>query len=107
MSSREELHEHFCAIIDITEPDGDRHVYFQPPQSLKIKYPAIVYKLKSIPTKIANNKIYRKNRRYEAVLIDKNPDSGYVDKILEIPHCSFENFYTADNLNHFAFTIYN
>ena len=107
MSSREELHENLCKIIGITAPDGDRHVYFQPPPSLKIKYPAIVYKLKAIPTRIANNKIYKKDRGYEAVLIDKNPESEYVDKILELPYCGFDRFYTADNLNHFVFTIYN
>lgn len=107
MNSRAELHETLCGVLGITESDGDRHAYFQPPASLKIKFPAIVYKLKSIPTNVASNKIYRKNRGYEVVLIDKNPDSGYVDKILEIPYCSFDRFYTADNLNHFVFTIYN
>ena len=107
MSSREELHESLCGVLNITEPGGDRHTYFQPPASLKIKYPAIIYKLSDIPINIANNKVYRKHRGYEVVLVDRKPDSEYVDKILEIPYCRFVRFYTADNLNHFVFNIYN
>ena len=60
MAERLELHETLCAIINITEPDGDRHTYFQPPASVKMKYPAIVYELDDIDTKHANNSIYIK-----------------------------------------------
>lgn len=106
MKSRLELHESLCEVLNITESNGDRHVYFQPPASLVMKYPAIRYKLKSIPTYVANNKIYRKSHGYEVILIDKKTDSEYVDKILEIPYCSFDNSYVADNLNHYVFTIF-
>ena len=106
MAKRLELNERLCEIINITEPDGDRHVYFQPPESRKMKYPAIRYTLSKIRTNKANNQLYHSNRGYSVTLIDKNPDSGYVDKILEIPCCSFNNHYVADNLNHFNFTIY-
>lgn len=106
MAKRLELHEILCEIINITEPNGDRHVYFQPPESLKMNYPAIRYTLSKVKTNKANNRVYQKDRGYSVTLIDKNPDSGYVDKILEIPYCSFNNAYIADNLNHFNFTIY-
>lgn len=106
MAKRLELHEILCEIINITEPNGDRHVYFQPPESVKMKYPAIRYELNDINIKRANNHIYKKDPGFSIILIDKNPDSGYVDKILEIPHCSFITSYVADNLNHFKFKIY-
>ena len=37
MKTRYELHEFLCEIL------GSRNVYFQPPESVKMKYPAIVY----------------------------------------------------------------
>ena len=85
----------------------NRNVYFQPPSSVQMKYPAIVYNLSDIGKKHANNRTYKKLPSYTVTLIDRNPDSEYVDKILELPYCSFDRFYTANNLNHFVFTIYN
>lgn len=86
---------------------GSQNVYFQPPESVKMKYPAIVFSIKSMPKKFANNYGYMTTPGYEVILIDKNPDSEYVKPILELPYSSFDRSYTKDNLNHFAFTIYN
>lgn len=83
------------------------NVYFQPPASVKMQYPAIVYSLKNIEKNFANNLSYIITPGYEVILIDKNPDSIYVEKILELPYCRFDRHYTSDNLNHFVFTIYN
>lgn len=105
-TKRLELHERLCSIVNITEPNGDRHVYFQPPESVQMKYPAIRYSLDDINVKRANDRLYLKNPGYSITLIDKKPNSVYVDKILEIPHCRFNTAYVADNLNHFNFTIY-
>lgn len=100
MASRLELHEEFCNILN------NRNAYFQPPQSVKMNYPAIVYSLGDIRKLHANNEMYKKLTVYEVILIDKNPDSEFVDKILELPYCSFNRFYPADNLNHWVFTLY-
>lgn len=85
---------------------GSRNVYFQPPASVKLKYPAIVYSRKNIDSIYANNGAYITTPAYEATLIDKNPDSPFIEKILEIPYCSHDRSYTADNLNHDVFVIY-
>lgn len=103
---RLELHDVFRVIMNITESNGDDHVYFQPPESIKMRYPAIRYELDGLKIDRADDRIYGKKNGYSVTLIDKNPDSGYFDKILEIPHCKFNTFYTADSLNHFNFTIY-
>ena len=86
---------------------GSHNVYFQPPASVKMQYPAIVYSLKNIEKNFANNLSYIITPGYEVILIDKNPDSIYVEKILKLPYCRFDRHYTSDNLNHFVFTIYN
>lgn len=106
MSKRLELHEILCEIINITEPDGDRHVYFQAPASVRMKYPAIRYVRKPISAIHADNIIYRHLYSYEVTLIDKNPDSKYIEKILKLPYCKHDQHYKADNLNHDTFTIY-
>lgn len=104
-TKRLELHERLCSIINITESNGDRHVYFQPPESVKMKYPAIRYSLDDIGLTHANNGVYLKHPGYLVTLIDKKPNSVYVSKMLEIPQCRFINSYSADNLNHFTFHI--
>lgn len=107
MDSRLTLDETLASILDLTEPDGDRHTYFNPPPSVEMHYPAIKYSLNKINRDFANNGAYRTTPSYEVTLIDENPDSEYVSKILQIPYCSFDRFYIADNLNHWTFTINN
>ena len=84
---------------------GSRNVYFQPPASIKMKYPAIVYARKNVSKVCANDHVYRQLPEYELTLIDPNPDSEFIDKILELPYCSFDRHFTSDNLNHDVFSI--
>ena len=79
---------------------GSTNVYYQPPASLVMKYPAIRYSKKNITSEHANDKTYLRGTTYEIIVIDKNPDSEVIDKLLELPYCSFVRHYTADNLNH-------
>lgn len=105
MTRRLEFHEVLCSIINMND-SGDRHVYFQPPESLKIKYPAIIYSRDNIENDFANNNVYMQNNRYQVIVIDKNPDSEIVEKVSKLPRCSFDRHYTSDNLNHDSFIIY-
>ena len=100
MASRLELHELLCSILN------NRNVYFQPPESLKISYPAIIYSLNDIDPVFADNKKYSKNKSYQAILIDEDPDSVYVDALEDLSFCRFDRHYVSDNLNHFTFTLY-
>lgn len=100
MVDRIELHEKLCDIL------GSRNVYYQPPESVKLAYPAIVYSLRDIRKHTANNGGYMLVPCYETILIDKNPDSKFVAQLVELPYSSFNRSYVADNLNHFVFTIY-
>ena len=101
------LDEVLATVLNLTESDGDRHTYFNPLPSVRMKYPAIKYSLNTMNTRFANNGVYRNTPSYEVTLIDTNPDSEYVAKILQIPYCRFDRFYIADNLNHWTFTIHN
>ena len=86
---------------------GSRNVYFQPPSSISMKYDAIRYGLSGKDLKRANNRIYSNINRYDGVIITKNPDSTLPDELLNsFEMASLGKPYTADNLNHFPFTIY-
>lgn len=85
---------------------GSRSVYFQPPSDVKMKYPAIVYHLNNIGNTHANNKVYIQSNSYSVTVIDSNPDSDIVDKVSQLPMCTFNRHYTADGMNHNVFTLY-
>ena len=85
---------------------GSRSVYYQPPESLKMSYPAIVYSRKTIDNSYANNSVYKQNYAYEITVIDKNPDSEIVNKVSKLPTCRFDRHFKSDNLNHDVFTLY-
>jgi hypothetical protein len=82
------------------------NVYFQPPASVQILYPAIVYQRDDIRTAFADNNPYRHTKRYQVTVIDRNPDSDIPDKVADLPLCDYNRFYVADNLNHDVFTLY-
>lgn len=100
MVNRLELHELLCETL------GSRQVYFQPPSSIRMKYPAIIYSRSRIGNKFANDSIYNQSYQYSITVIDEDPDSEIVERVSKLPMCSFDRHYTADNLNHDTFTIY-
>ena len=97
---RLELHEALCEIL------GSRNAYFQPPASVRMQYPAIVYSRSNIENVHADDVAYLQRTQYEITVIDKDPDSDIVDKISKLPLCRFDRHYEADNLNHDVFTLY-
>lgn len=100
MNSRLEFHLILLKLL------GSNYVYFQAPASVKMQYPCIIYRRSGHNIKKANDIIYNKKTSYMVTLIDPNPDSELNDKLLNIPLCSFERHYTADNLNHDVYNIY-
>lgn len=81
-------------------------VYFQPPESVKMSYPAIVYGLDEIKNTYADGGVYLSRRRYSVTVIDQDPDSLIVGKVAALPTCRFNRHYERDNLNHDVFTIF-
>lgn len=98
--NREQLHEYLKAVI------GNDHVYFQPPESLKLRYPAIVYSRSGIRNVFADDKVYEQCTEYEVIVIDKDPENEAVSRLSLQPYCRFDRQFISDNLNHSVFTIY-
>lgn len=98
MASRLELHE---LLEEITE-----HVYFQPPSNIQMQYPCIIYRRDDSQTEYAGNRKYLHTKRYQVTVVDRDPDTELSDKVEELPLCSFNRYYAADNLNHYVFTLF-
>lgn len=99
MGSRLELQNLLESIL------GSRNVYYQPPESIKIKYPAIIYSRNNIDNNFADDIVYMQNHTYQIIVIDANPDSEIVNKMSKLPMCRYNRHYTSDNLNHDVFIL--
>lgn len=99
MASRLDLQSLLEALL------GSENVYFQPPPSVTMLYPCIVYNRSNIRSKHGDNLPYKLDKQYTITVIDANPDSDIPDKISTLPQCSFDRHFTSDNLNHDVFNI--
>lgn len=87
--------------------EGIRGVYFNPPPSLMMEYPAIRYNQSNDTHSHADNILYFRRKRYTVTLIYRNPDCGLPDALLgSFPYCSLDRMYTMDGLHHAVFTLY-
>lgn len=74
MSRRLKLHNALCDILSCPNKGPECRAYFQPPSSVKMKYPAIVYALNDIENTFANDGVYLSARKYSVTVIDSDPD---------------------------------
>ena len=101
MARRLQLHEELCSIL------GSRNVYFQPPESVKLQYDCIVYKISNRDDLRANDHRYRNLVAYEVTFIYRDPDSEMPDRLLRhFTYTSNARHFTVDNLHHDVFTLY-
>ena len=100
MHNRLDLHELLCEVL------GSRNVYYSPPATIRMKYPAIVYSRSDIDNKFANDSVYNQSHVYSITVIDDDPDSEIVERMSLIPRCKFDRHFISDNLNHDLFTLY-
>ena len=86
------------------------NVYFQPPSNIQMQYPCIIYRRDGSNnnriSRYADNIAYQHTKRYQVTVVDRNPDTELPDKVEELPLCSIDRTYSAENLNHFVFTLF-
>ena len=82
------------------------NVYFQPPTSLQMKYPAIKYSIDDLGNTFADDQVYKQSWFYELIVIDKYSLSEIAQKVSKLPKVKFVTSYTADNLYHYVYRIY-
>lgn len=101
MASRLELQEKLTDLI------GNGNVYFQPPESVKIKYPCFVYKRTRPYNANADNQSYLFMYGYNILYIDRDPDNDMTERMLKsFKRIEAGSAYTADGLYHYSFELY-
>lgn len=100
MDKRLELHQ---ILVDLVEP---YKVYFQPPASIMLEYPCIIYNLEDIAIDYADSIKYGKTTAYTVTVICQNPDFDIPNKLLALDYCRFDRHFISENLNHFVFNLF-
>lgn len=85
---------------------GSRNVYYQPPATIFMNYPCIVYSRESIDSRFADDAPYSHDIRYQVTVIERNPDSELPFKIASLEKCTHSRSFKADDLHHNTFTLY-
>lgn len=85
---------------------GSRNVYFQPPATVKMSYPCIVYSKDPSWVIHANDKQYQRTQRYQVTVIDRDPDSLIPGIVSRLPHCRETSTFSTSGLNHDVFSLY-
>lgn len=98
MGSRLNLHQILKAICP--------NCYFQPPLSLKLKYPCIIYEKSYEKITHANNHPYLHDNRYTVNVLDRDPDSTLPGQVAQLKSCSFDRRFEVDGLYHSVYVIY-
>lgn len=101
-----DLQRILCDILECPISGKNTRAHFQPPPNVKLVYPAIVYNLQGMPSIRADNINYKWDKTYMVTLIDKNPLSPLVEKIMSLPTVRFDRQFRSGDLNHWVFTIY-
>lgn len=101
MEKRQQLHQELLDIL------GSPNVYYQPPPTVQMKYPCIVYHRSTGDTTFADNYPYMFTVRYQLTYITRNADDPMVEKLARaFPSIRYDRHFTSDNLNHETFDLY-
>lgn len=100
MASRLELQSMLEGLL------GSNRVYFQPPETVKMEYPCIVYFRTNYEKTSADGIMYKLDKSYQLMFITREPDPAILDVLVALKYCRFDRHYVADNLHHYIYTLY-
>lgn len=107
MASEQTMEENRLSFHNkLEEISGNIKVYFQPPETLKIEYPCIIYSRENVENVHADDLVYNRGLRYTVTIVDADPDSILVDKLSKFKHARFVRHYATQGLNHDVFTVF-
>lgn len=100
MASRADLQVLLTSLI------GSNNVYYQPPESIMLRYPCVVYRINKIQSIYADNIPYCMSTQYELTIMTRDPDSSLPKTILELVTARHERSFASDGLNHTIITLF-
>lgn len=87
--------------------NGISKVYFQPPASVSLTYPCVIYNLENGDTRYADNKMYNFINKYQLTFIYKKVSLTIIEDVLSLfEMCKCDKVFVSDNLYHYVFTLY-
>ena len=100
-ANRLELH----AILEnvMTSCEEVPHLYFQPPETVKLIYPCIIYRLATLTNDYADDDPYRSRISYDVTYITRSPQSTVPSAMVKLHKFAFDRYYVSDNLHHYAY----
>ena len=102
MASRIELHSALLVLLG-----ENSHVYYQPPSTIQLTYPCVIYHRTSGYQLKADNIRYASIKHYIVQIISKTPDPIELEKILNaFPMSSEINYFMDNNLYHYQISLY-
>ena len=86
---------------------GSEEVNYQPPESIKLKYPCINFSKNAGDILRANDQIYRSLTGYTLIVISRDPDNTIAEDIVKhFKYCRFIRRFVIDNLYHDLLELY-
>ena len=83
--------------------------YFQPPSSVRLTYPCILYDGARSEVTYASDRAYTITKQYTLIYVTRDPDEAQasIETIVRaFPMCSHDRSYVADNLHHEVFSLF-
>jgi hypothetical protein len=91
---------------ELEEMLGNKNVYYQPPESLRMKFPCVVYKKLRGFTRYADDIPYTFQQPYELTYITSEPDSPITYELaMKYPTIRHMNSFVSDNRYHEVFEL--
>jgi len=108
MGTRYELHGELLSLLGTADlPPEKARCYFQPPESIKMSYPCIVYNREPPDILRADNLLYRRVHKYGLIYITYDPDDPLIEIIEDrFSMCRLSRSYARDGLNHYYYDLY-
>ena len=103
---RSELQSLFESMMSEYQDGTEQHVWFQPPSSVYLTYPCIIYNLSGKDSIYADDLKYLTSNKYTVTVIGYDPDMELLAELEELPYCSFDRQFSIDGLYHTTYTLY-
>ena len=87
----------------MTEAGETPKLYFQSPESVKLEYPCIIYKMQEFDSRYADDGPYKILIRFDVTYITRSPTSQVPTLMVKRPGIGFDRYYVADNLHHYVY----
>lgn len=84
------------------------YCYYDPPASIRMTYPCVIFHLSDQDVIYADNQAYLSRLRWDVTIVDPVSTNGeiYIMEMIQLPMCRFGRHYVADNLHHYTFSLY-